>query len=400
MNKDDFKVRKSISSLAKRKTQNKAQGKDHRGNPADYRREAESGQPPRRVSPFPGIPVIRQTVIAVVICCALFLAAGFALFSATQKEINDLKNDLKAYTADGVVSAGFVDETVNLSLEAVGARVDLMETMMDKAGDGTMSNSDFQWFGSELTAVKAEAATLVKILDEVDAGESAEKTFNDEIQKPLSALETAYAELEVSDADMANTNLGDDGAATDTGSFKLQTGVKGALKWIVGLILLIALALLGFLFRKKIGGLFHRLFGKKGVKKEKQGKRRGNRNSAEYITVNPGNKEGAEIAESQPLEAQDGKPQQRSFAFEEEPQEPAAKPPAEEAKGDPLDRLAPSFRTMAALEKAKAEAVADTPPPPVRMVPEEDLMTFDPEVEGQGEIDDTEDPLFSKGEEN
>ncbi len=398
MNKDDFDVRKSIGSLAKKKTQSKGQGKNHREKPADRRREDGSGQGAHRVSPFSGIPVIRQTVIAVAVCCVVFLAAGFALFSVTQKEISDLKNDLKAYTADGIVSAGFVDETVNLCLEAVGARVDLMETVMDKAGDGKMSNSDFQWFGSELTAVKAEAATLIKILDEVDAGEAAEKTFNDEIQKPLSAMEAAYAELEVSDEDMASTNLGDDGAATDTGAFKLQTGVKGALKWIVVLILLIVLALLSFLFRKKIGGLFHRFFGKKGVKKGKQGKRSRNRNSKEYVTVDSGNKDAAEIAAGETLEAQDGKTQQRSFAFEEEPREAAVVPPVGEAEGDPLDRLAPSFRTMAAAEKAKAEAA--TPPPPARMVSEEDLMAFDPAVEGQGEIDDTKDPLFSKGEED
>ncbi|HMM06568.1 MAG TPA: hypothetical protein PKD52_07880 [Clostridiales bacterium] len=401
MNKDDFNVRKSISSLTKKKTQSKGQGKDRRKKPADGPREVGNSQGPRRVSPFPGIPVIRQTVIAVVVCCALFLAVGFALFSATQREINDLKNDLKAYTTDGVVSAGFVDETVGLCLEAVGARVDFMQTVMDKASDGTMSNSDFQWFGSELTAVKAEATTLVQILDEVDAGEAAEKTFNDEIQKPLSALETAYNELEVSDDDVASTNLGDDGAATDTGSFKLQTGVKGALKWIVILILLIVLALLSFLFRKKIGGLGHRLFGKKGVKKEKQGKRSKSRNPEEYIAVDHDAKDAAEVAASEiPQAHQEGKTQKPSFAFEEQPQEMAAKPSAEEVEGDPLDRLAPSFRVMASLEKAKAAPAADTPPPPSRSVPEEDLMDFDPGVEGQAEIDDDEDPLFSKGEEN
>ncbi len=400
MNRDDFDVRKSISSLAKKKTQKGSQGKDRREKPEDSRREVGSGQPPRRVPQFPGIPVIRQTVIAVVICCIVFLAAGFALFSATQKEISDLKNDLKAYTADGVVPAGFVDETVNLCLEAVGARVDLMETVMDNASDGTMSNSDFQWFGSELTAVKAEAAPLVQILDEVDAGDTAEKTFNDEIQKPLSTMETAYAELEVSDDDMASTNLGADGAATDTGSFKLQTGVKGALKWIVVLILLLVAALLIFLFRKKLGGLFRPLFGKKGVKKETRGKRNRNRNSAEYIVVDPAKEAAAETVERETSQVKDGKAQQRSFNFEEPPQEAAGATPAGEAKGDPIDRLAPSFRNLAALEKAKAEASADTPPAPERIVSEEDLMAFDPAVEGQGEIDDTEDPLFSKGEED
>lgn len=398
MNKDHFDVRKGLGSLTKKKTHGEGKSGDRRGNPADSQREVKGGQPPRRVSPFPGIPVMRQTVIAVFVCCIVFLAVGFALFSSTQKEISNLKNDLKAYTVDGVVSAGSVDDTVSLCIEAIGARVDMMESVMENASDGTMNNSDFQWFGSELAAVKAEAETLGDILDQVDAGDDAEKAFNDEIQEPLATMQTAYAELEVSDDDMASTNLGDDGAATDTGSFKLQTGVKGVLKWIVIVVILIVLALLIFLFRKKIGIIFGRLFGEKGIKKDKRGKRKRDRHPVEGTPVDSRNKAVAEGEETAP-QATDEKTQRRTFAFEEQPREAADTAPAGEKEVDPLDLLAPSFRKMAELEKAKAAQEEETPVAK-RIVAEEDLMAFDPDVDRQSDIDDAEDPLFSKGEED
>lgn len=409
MNRDHFEVRKGLGSLNKQKARGATKKENSRGKSTAPSDEARGGgQPPNHVSSFPGIPVVRQTVIAVVICCIVFLAAGFALFSATQKEINDLKNDLKAYTADGVVSASYVNDSLNLSIEAVGARVDLMEDVMANASDGTMSNSDFQWFGSELTAVKAESETLGTILDEVDVDSNVEASYNDEIQEPLTALQTAYDELEISDDDVASTNLGDSGAATDTGSFKLQTGIKGAVKWIVILAIIIVLAVLIFLFRKKIGSFFGGLFGKKDTnhakkaKKEKKGKRSRNHNPVGNSEADASGAEAMTDTATEVPAEEKGEVKKRSFAFEEPVQEVEKTVTTQENQGDPLDLLAPSFRKMAEMEKAKAASLReeDAPPKAPPVVAEEDLMDFDPTVDHQSEIDDAEDPLFTKGEED
>lgn len=408
MNRDHFENKKGLGSLHKREARGAKKGNSREKAAAPSDEARLGGQPPRRVSPFPGIPVVRQTVIAVVICCIVFLAAGFALFSATQKEINGLKSDLKAYTADGVVSAGYAGDSLNLCIEAIGARVTFMEDMMAKASDGTMSNSDFQWFGSELTAVKKESETLGKILDEIDADSDVEASYNDEIQEPLTALQTAYDGLEISDDDVASTDLGNSGAATDTGSFKLQTGIKGAVKWIVILAIVIVLAVLIFLFRKKIGSFIDGLFGKKDTnpakkaKKEKKGKQSGNRNPA---VNSEADHSGAEVVMDTVTEvpaAETEEVKKRSFAFEEPAEEAEKTVTAQEKQGDPLDLLAPSFRKMAEMEKAKAAALKeeDEAPKAPPVVAEEDLMDFDPTIDNQSEIDDAEDPLFTKGEED
>lgn len=401
MNKDHNDVKKEQGSLKKQKVQGATRREDRRDQSTAYAGEArEGGQPSHRVSPFLGVPVVRQTVIAVFICCIVFLAVGFALFSAAQKEINDLKNDLKAYTADGVVAVGAVDESINLCIEAIGARVDLLENLVANSSDGTMSNSDYQWFGNELAAVKTESTTLGEILDEVEVNGDVNDLYNSEIQEPLAALQTAYDELEISDDDMVSTNLGDNGAATDTGSFKLQTGITGALKWVVILAIFVVFVLLIFLFRKKIGNLFGRLFGKKSGKNEKRNSRSRNRNSAVNSELETS---GAQAATATVAEASAGKAgdiKKRNFAFDEPQREVRKTTLAQEKEADPLDLLAPSFRKMAEMEKSKAAALKEEPGtknPPI--VSEEDLMDFDPKIDNQSEIDDAEDPLFTKGEE-
>lgn len=407
--RERFDENRGLGFLKKKSHQNMTKKRDGRGRPTSSSRKNDDNGPSRRGSSFAGIPVMRQTVIAVIICCLVLVGAGLALFTVEQKEISALKSDLKAYTADGVVSASVANDAINLSVEAVSARVATLTTALNNATDGTMSNSDLQWFGSELTAVKKEAETLGTTLDAAQVDSDVEDTYTNDIKEPLVSIESAYAELGVSDDDVASTDLGDDGAATDTGSFKSATGITGILKWVVIILaVIIVAAALIIIFRKKFGNFFRRLFAKLGIKKEPGVKKpkKGSlwsRGKAAIRSVDAEEVE-ARTPETTAEPLNEGDPQEkqkRSFAFEEPLKEtpPNAGPAAKVV--DPLDKLAPSFRKMAELEKAIAAAETQTPtvsPKSTSAVAEEDLMAFDETIAHQSEIDENEDDLFTKGE--
>lgn len=400
MNRQRFDVRAGIDSLKNKVSRPAA--------PQGARKPKPKGSPGQKSAARQGysIPILRQTVIAVVICCLILVGTGIGLLTVAQSEIFALKSDLKAYTADGVVSASAADSAISLSIEAVGARIATMEAALTAATDSTMSSSELQWFASELTAVKQEAETLTSVLDEADVSSDVKNEYAEKIHDPLVTVEAGYAEVSVSEDDVASTDVGNDGAATDTGAFTSATGVGGILKWI-GIVLgiLVILAALAFFFRRRLGAAFRGLLAKIGVKPKRKGKQE--QRTVSHLQEKPGRRTGAGVepapasapGPSEPTGEVQSKP---GFAFEELP--PAA-PEQVSVKTsdseDPLDKLAPSFRKLAELEKAVAEA--ETPPTaaPKKLttaVSEEDLMSFDENVTQQGEIDESEDDLFSKGD--
>ena len=91
-----------------------------------------------------------QTVLAVIVCCSVLIVAGLGFYGAQQMEIQNLKNELKAYVADGLVPAGSMDASVTLNIEAVGGRVANLQKMLEQAETGKLSNEELLWIGTEL----------------------------------------------------------------------------------------------------------------------------------------------------------------------------------------------------------------------------------------------------------
>ena len=399
MNRQRFDVRAGIDSLKNKVTRPAA--------PKGAPKPKPKGSPGQKGTMRQGysIPILRQTVIAVVICCLILVGTGIGLLTVAQSEIFALKSDLKAYTADGVVSASAADSAISLSIEAVGARITTMEAALTAATDSTMSSSDLQWFASELTAVKQEAQTLSSILDEANVSSDVKNEYAEKIHDPLVTVEAGYAEVSVSEADVASTNVGNDGAATDTGAFTSATGVGSVLKWIgIVLVILVILAVLAFLFRRRLGTVFQSLLAKIGVKPKRKGKQE--QRAVAHQKGRPDRRTGTEpepapaSVPGQP-EPTGEAPSKPGFAFEEMPATPEEAPAKASDNEDPLDKLAPSFRKLAELERAVAEAETSAPAASKKLttaVSEEDLMNFNENVTQQGEIDESEDDLFSKGD--
>ena len=113
--KNEFSaVKKKIKNVVPRRG---AAGKKEKQNPrrAGFASSPSQGTGPRRSVVF-RVPVGIQTVIAVLVCCGVLFAAGFAVFTVEQMEIVSLKKDLKAYADDGVVPAGSMDSSVALNI--------------------------------------------------------------------------------------------------------------------------------------------------------------------------------------------------------------------------------------------------------------------------------------------
>lgn len=338
------------------------------------------------------VPVALQTVVAVLICCGVLMAAGFAVFTVEQNEISSLKKDLKAYADDGVVPAGSMDASVSLNIEAVAGRVSSLQKIIDGASDGTLSNDELQWISTELDEITLESQILNDVLNDTEADKTLKTTYKDAVQSPLVTLQESFDALKVQDADVVDTAV-EGGAATDTGAFKSSPGMETGTKWGIAIAaaVLLILILFGFLFRYKIAAFFSR---SKKTGKASAGKKKNTKNSRGSAS-RPGGKKPV----SYPSNVKPAEKEHKTI--------PAEKPkaaatdestPLEETSGTELDEndafleeLAPALRKLAEKERKKAEDGTGMIEPS-----EEDLITFDDSVVTQDAIEEEEDSLFTK----
>lgn len=232
------------------------------------------------------VPVGLQTVLAVLICCGVFLAAGAVLLTINQQEIADLKSDLKAYSDDGVIPAGSMEDSVAMNIDAVGARVLRLEEVAAAADDG-LTTDQIYWFGSELAEVQEESDTLERFLDEIHAPKAMRKDFKDNVQSPLVSLQGAYDKVKISD-DGASDVDSETGAATDTGTFKVSG--KSGHKTLITVIVIVAVVLLAafcFIFRKPLLALFSPKKGKRGKSSNRKEKRSSSRRNRKTPKAEP-----------------------------------------------------------------------------------------------------------------
>ncbi|MGN0962177.1 MAG: hypothetical protein ACI4PP_01210 [Clostridia bacterium] len=354
------------------------------------------GTGPRRSVVF-HVPVGIQTVIAVLVCCGVLFTAGFAVFTVEQMEINNLKKDLKAYSDDGVVPAGSMDDSVALNIESVAGRIDSLQKIIDGAADGTLSNDELQWIGIEVDEVSTESQILNDVLNDVDAGKAEKTAYKDTVQSPLVTLQQSYDALQVRDDDVADTTV-EGGAATDTGAFKSSGGLDTGTKWGIAIAILAVLALAAaiFLFRHKIAALFSR-----SAKASARSGKRKNDGRGVKKPAPAGKKPAAE--RERPKKKPAEKPGEKeaptektvSAATEKTAPNPGENEGEEKAVIDEneafLEELAPALRKMAEKERQKAEDGSGMIEPA-----EEDLLTFDESVVTQDAIEEEEDSFFTK----
>lgn len=395
--KNEFSaVKKKIKNVVPRRG---AAGKKEKQNPrrAGFASSPSQGTGPRRSVVF-RVPVGIQTVVAVLVCCGVLFAAGFAVFTVEQMEIVSLKKDLKAYADDGVVPAGSMDSSVALNIESVAGRIDSLQKIIDGAADGTLSNDELQWIGTQVDEVSAESQILNDILNDVEADKTEKTAYKDSVQSPLVTLQQSYDALQIRDDDVADTGV-EDGAATDTGAFKSSGGLETGTKWgiAIAVLAMLALAAAAFLFRHKIAALFSssakassRSGGKRkndgrGVKKptpaekkpsperERPKKKTAEKPTAKEMTAEATEPAAADETASAPTESQG---EEKAVIDENEAF---------------LEELAPALRKIAEKERKKAEDGSGMIEPA-----EEDLMTFDESVVTQDAIEEEEDSFFTK----
>lgn len=361
------------------------------------------------------IPSPVHTVIAVVICCIVMVAAGFAVFTVEQKEINDLKSDLKYYTSDGVVSSDIMDNSVSLNMEAMKARVAALERMANKSTVKQLSKEDIQWLSSELASAHRGAQILEDILNDIDADKVTRKAFEEQVQTPLAEVQEAYDKLGIEEKSSAGGNGDAVGAATNNGLFKTKEGKGHTFRLILIAAIVLVLLVCGFLFRERLFALIlRRSEGKKATKKGGKAKSKSGNPSAKKQTA--GSKNSPSSAPRKKMTPAKGiAPEdipvvasaEKEIAPEINADETAETP--EPAPGETDDNtattvetehdefygvLAPGLQKLAEEERRKAEEGAAMPAPA-----EEDLISFDDLVTSQKDIgDDDEDDggLFTK----
>lgn len=386
--KIDFKNEFSaVKSKLKRKASG---GKRQHKNEKQPRPKYPSATKDSRRSVVFHVPVALQTVVAVLICCGVLIAVGFAVFTVEQSEIISLKKDLKTYADDGVVPAGSMEASVSLNVEAVAGRVSSLQKIIDGAADGTLSNDDLQWLSTEIDEITLESQILNDVLNDTEADKVLKTTYKDTVQSPLVTLQESFDALKVQDADMVDTAV-DGGAATDTGAFKSSPGMETGTKWgiAIAVIVLLILIVLGFLFRYKIAAIFSR---SKKTGKASAGKKKNTKN-AKGSPSRPGGKKPV----SSPPNMKPEEKEHRTISAEK-PKAADESTPSEETSGTELDEndafleeLAPALRKLAEKERKKAEDGTGMIEPS-----EEDLMTFDDSVVTQDAIEEEEDSLFTK----
>lgn len=334
------------------------------------------------------VPIGLQTVLAVVVCCSVFLVAGVIFYGAQQMEIQDLKKELKAYVADGLVPAGSMDSSVTLNVEAISSRVENLETRMNLAKDGSLSNDELLWIGTELNAVQAESQILNDILNDIDADKNVRKSYSDTIQGPIVVLQETYATLSASgssDSSIAGDN-DSTGAIGDTGAFQTGSKIEQSVRWIIIVLVIAGLALVVFLSRRRWLPLIS------------PQRKKGNR-------INKGTAPGSSIKKQPQKKAEtanDGKiAHDHPFAAEKEKAEDdvvvkenadsAEDSEAELSEEDVFLAEAAALQRMAAEEREKAQVGSGMTEPSA-----EDLLSFDASVASQAELSEGDDLLFHK----
>lgn len=336
------------------------------------------------------VPIGLQTILAVVVCCSVLLVVGFIFYGAQQMEIQDLKKELKAYVADGLVPAGAMDSSVTLNVEAVSGRVDNLEKMMARAKDGALSADDLLWIGTELNAVQAESRILSDILNDTDADKNVRNAYADTIQGPIVVLQETYATLTASNT-TAEEGGDSTGAAGDTGAFQSKTAMKKNIRWVVVILIVVVLALGAFLLRGKwLPLLPHRRKGKASVKRQASGKQK-NAAVKRQSAPKAGAPKAAPTAHEHPFAGENGEVEAVAEGKDGEvAAEDGAEPLSEE---DAFLAEAAALQRMAAEEREKARTGAAMAEPSA-----EELLAFDASVATQGDIEAEEDPLFRKTE--
>lgn len=335
------------------------------------------------------VPIAFQTVLAVVVCCSVLIVAGLGFYGAQQMEIQNLKNELKAYVADGLVPAGSMDDSVTLNIEAVGGRVANLQKMMEQAETGELTNEELLWIGTELNAVHAESQILNDVLNEIEADKNLRNAYADTIQSPIVVIQEAYSTLSAS-ANLPGENS--DGAAASTGAFKSSGNMEKSIRWIVVIVVVVALLLAAFLLRRKLSAM---LF--KHHKKEEK---------AAASSKSSAHKHGAAKRSNKTAAKHQGRPtHEHPFAEEQEEDSApvaAAEVPVVEETGETKAELSEeeaflanvdAIRQMAESERKKAEEGSSMIAPSA-----EDLMTFDADVTEQSAIEEDDDPFFAKNE--
>lgn len=350
-----------------------------------FSKEKGASAAPRREGKLV-VPIGVQTVMAVVVCCAVFLVAGMGFLGAQQIEIQNLKNELKAYVADGLVPAGSMDASVTLNIEAVAGRVANLETKMAQATKGELTKEELLWIGTELNAVNAESQILNDILNDVDADKNVRKAYADTVQSPIVVLQESYSTLSIPGA--AGENGENKGAAGNTGAFKSSGNMEKGIRWVVVIAVVVILLLAVFILRRKLSAMLlrhHKEEAKNAPKKRKPAEpaKTGAKTKSGKGQGNAGQTHEHPFADDQKVKAE--APAEEAAPVEKT--EAAAELSEEEAFLAKVDAL----QKMAEAERKKAEEGRDMIAPSP-----EDLMVFDATVENQNEIVEDDDPFFSK----
>lgn len=347
------------------------------------------GSVPRREGKLV-VPIGFQTVLAVIVCCSVLVVAGLGFYGAQQMEIQNLKNELKAYVADGLVPAGSMDASVTLNIEAVGGRVANLQKMMDQAVNGKLTNEELLWIGTELNAVHAESQILNDVLNEIEADKNLRNAYADKIQSPIVVIQESYSTLS------ASANLpGEDsnGAAANTGAFKSSGNMEKSIRWIMVIVVVVALLVTAFLLRRKLSAMLFRHHNneeKAATAKKTVSHKHGTSKKSTETAAKFKGKATHEHPFADEKEEDVSAPVVTAESSAEEEAEAGAELSEEEAFLANVDAL----RKMAESERKKAEEGSAMIAPLA-----EDLMTFDADVTKQSEIEDEDDLLFAKKEE-
>lgn len=345
------------------------------------------------------IPAFLQTTVAVIVCCGVLFAAGFAIFSVEQYEISSLKSDLKTYSDNGVVPAESLDELLALNVDVLAGRVASLERWINLSDDTTLSGEDLQWVDAELSTIQEEARKMEILLNDVDAPSAVRTSFKDHVQSPLVTLAQTYEEVGLADEDVASTEV-ETGAANDTGEFKLANALRKTIRWTLIIILILAIFAVGyFLLRPRWADYLDKTGkgsgkGKNAVagKKKERPKKAAHRKTA-------GKKKKTAAKKRKPAASPKAKEELNipvaGEGFESgDGEESDASPVIPETEHDEeahfYENFAPTMKKMAEEERTTAEEGTNMIDPD-----EDNLIAFDASVDSLDDIDEEEDLLFT-----
>ena len=375
-------MKKTFSSMKKSAARKMAEIKRKKSVPFHGYTEGGKKSAPLRREGRLVLPVGVQTVLAVVICCGVLSLVGAGIFTSQQMEIQELKAEIRSYVDDGVVPAGAMNDSISLNIESVGGRIDGIQRMLDNDEDNALSNDDIQWIALEINELQIESERLNSVLNDADADESLRRSFNDTVQSPLVTLSETFETMTVNDADIVDTAV-ENGAAANTGAFKVGGNLEKGIRWIVVVVIVVVFCGVVFLFRHKLEKFLP------GGKKRSRGKAKAKAASsskAKAKTEKAAKPRPEKKEKSAKAEEKDG----HEHPFAEEQVETLE----EEVIVDEEDFLE-TMTQMAENGRKTAKENAEIPEPS-----EEDRITFDSNIATQEEIEEEDDLLFCKTEDD